>query len=471
MNRGDRDWATFYRSQSYWLDTLQGQLAPRPSLPGDASADVAIIGAGYTGLWTAWYLKHHAPHLDIALLEADIAGFGASGRNGGWCSAYLSGIDDWLDDPHTREAAIDLQRQLFATVDEVGRVACLENIDCHFDKSGHVSVAVNPSQLAREREWLAHWRALGFGEDDLRPLGAAEVARRVRIAGALGGHHMPHCAAIQPAALARGLARAVVARGVKLYERTPVTAWRDRTLETPHGALRAEVVLLATEGFTDSLHGLNRRLIPIHSMMIATEKLTPEEIDATGLKRRYTWNNGRHLVTYGQLTRDGRIAFGSRGRYYFRGARHTRFDRGDPLFGEIREELGTLFPVLRGKAITHQWGGPMGVSRDLRPAVVWDTATRSGWAGGYFGDGVGASNLAGRTLADLVLDRDTARRRTPWVNPPGSRSPPARRWEPEPLRWLAIAARYRVMGMADRAETAESPAAKRLNWLLENVFP
>lgn len=471
MNRGERDWASFYRSQSFWLDTVSGRLDPRPSLDTDRTADIAIIGAGYTGLWTAYYLKTHAPHLDVVVLEADIAGFGASGRNGGWCSAYLCGMDDWLEDPATRDGAIALQRELFGAVDEVGRVSCLENIDCHFDKSGHVSAAVTPQQLRRERVEADWWRENGFGEDDFRALDAGEVTRRVNIHGVLGGSFMAHVAAIQPAALARGLAKAVVARGVKLYEHSPVTAWNGETVRTPGGTVRAGAVLLATEGFTDTVAGLERRLIPVHSMMIATERLSDAELEATGLRRRITWNNGKHLTTYGHLTRDGRIAFGSRGRYYYGSGRHTRFDPDDPLFREVREELAGLFPVLRDKAVTHCWGGPMGVARSLQPAVVWNPGRKAGWAGGYFGDGVGASNLAGRTLADLVLERDTARCRTPWVNPPRLEAPPGRAWEPEPLRWLAIAARYRVMTLADRAEAAGRGSADRWNRVLDRWFP
>ncbi len=469
--RSGDDWDAHYRAQSFWLDAVPGRLDPRPSLTGDTTADVAIIGAGYTGLWTAWYLKQHAPHLDVALLEAEIAGFGASGRNGGWCSAYLAGLAHWAADPATREGAVTLQREMVAAVDEVGRVSCLAGFDCHYDKSGHVSLAMNAHQLRREHQEQALWRSLGFGDEDIRILEPQALDRRLRVNGVLGGGFMAHCATIQPAILARGLAKAVVARGVRLFERSPVREWKDGEVLTPGGRLRAGVVLLATEAFTGTLKGFSRRIAPVHSTMIVTGRLSPEALEATGLRRRFGWGDGRHRVTYGQLTRDGRIAFGARGRYYWGSRLRTRFEAGDPVFTTVRGELDRLFPALRDTPVTHAWGGPMGIARTLRPAVVFDPECGAGWAGGYLGDGVGAANLAGRTLADLVLDRDTPRRRTPWVNPPGLTAPPGRAWEPEPLRWLGFNALYSAMGRADAAEAAGRRSADRWNWLMEKMLP
>jgi len=460
-----------YRSRSFWLDTVPGPLTPRPALPGDRRADVVIVGGGFTGLWTAYYLHRHAPDLDIVVLEAEIAGFGASGRNGGWCSAYLSGLEAQMADSATRAAAVSLQRLMFDTVEEVGRVAVREGIDCHYERAGHIAAAMTTAQLQRDRETVAFARRMGFGEEDYRWLEPSALRREVNVEGALGGFHMSHCAPIHPARLARGLAERVERGGVHIYERTPVTALGQGGVQTPRGRVAADRVLLATEGYTGSLPELRRKLIPVHSTMIATEPLTGAEIEATGLSKRYTWNNGKHLVTYGHLTADGRIAFGSRGRYLYGAAIQQDFRLDDPLFEVVARELAGIFPVLSGKRFTHAWGGAMGVSRSLRPAVCYDGASRVGWAGGYFGDGVGATNLAGRTLADLVLGRDTERSRALWVNPERERSLVRRLWEPEPWRWLAISARYRVMGWADRAEARDRALARPLNWALEHVFP
>jgi glycine/D-amino acid oxidase-like deaminating enzyme len=460
-----------YRAQSFWLDSLPDTLAARAPLSGDLVADVVVIGAGYTGLWTAYYLNLHAPELDVVVLEAEIAGYGASGRNGGWCTSYLSKIDVLLEHPETRQAAVDLQRMMFDTVDEVGKVAAQEAIDCHYDKGGHVASAENQAQLRRDREEVQWWHDLGFGEDDIRWLEPREVHRHIRFGESLGGFFMNHCAAIHPARLARGLADAVERKGVKIFEQTPALAIDGSVVRTPAGNLNAETVLLATEGFSGSLPGLKRKLVPFHSTMIATEPLTDRELEASGLNRRLCFNNGKHLVTYGQLTADRRIAFGHRGRYLYGGGIQTEFSRTDPAFLSVERELKRMLPALEDKRITHAWGGPMGVSRTLRPAVCFDAADRRGWSGGFFGDGVGATNLAGRTLADLVLGRDTDRSRALWVNPPVEKDLHRKLWEPEPLRWVGVAARYRLMSLADSAEQRNGKFAPAWNWMLDALVP
>jgi len=470
MNGNQTNEQAFYRAQSFWLDSVPESLTSRESLETDTRADVVIIGAGYSGLWTAWYLKKHAPDLDIVILEAEIAGFGASGRNGGWCSSYLSGLEGQMDKPETGEAAIALQRLMIDTVSEVGRVCEAESIDCHFAHEGHISAAVLPTHLARDREHVEFMHKMGFA-DDFQWLSDAEVRDSVNVDGVLGGFFMPHCAAIQPALLARGLARALQQKGVRIYEKSAATAFDSSHVATARGKVEAETVLLAAEGYSNTLPDMGRKLIAVHSTMMVTEPLTQAEIEETGLTRRYTWNNGKHMSTYGQLTADGRIAFGHRGRYLFNGKVQNIFDRSDPLFGMISNELFRFFPGLRGKRFTHAWGGPMGVSRTLTPAVCFNRNNRLGWAGGYFGDGVGATNLAGRTLADLVLGRDTERSQAMWVNPEREKALNASLWEPEPIRWLGVQARTNLMKWADHAEINGHRHAGAVNWALDKFFP
>jgi glycine/D-amino acid oxidase-like deaminating enzyme len=460
-----------YQNLSYWHDNLPGSLAPRPGLENDIEVDVAIVGAGYTGLWTAYYLKLLKPGLSIAIIESEIAGYGASGRNGGWCSAYLTGMEKALARPDLRGAAIGLQKQLFDAVKEVGRVSSQESVDCHFDQSGHVEAAVSPTQLGSVREYVDFMHELGFGEEDFRWLSSQQLRERVNIDGALGGMYAHHCAAVHPARLARGLAEVVESKGVKIYEQTAVVTLDRHGLTTSRGRVETHATILATEGYTGSIRGLGRKLIPIHSMMIATEPLSEPQLEQTGLRQRFLFNNSDHITTYGQLTADNRIAFGCRGFYLFGARIKDHFNPTDPEFELVWQTLLKFFPSLSGSHFTHAWGGPMGVSRTLNPAVCFNPENRFGWAGGFFGNGVGACNLAGRTLADLILGRDTERVHTPWVNPEGERELDKKLWEIEPLRWLGINSRASLMQMADRAERNNSNTAPLINKALETLFP
>jgi glycine/D-amino acid oxidase-like deaminating enzyme len=437
-----------YRSLSYWLSSVPGDLAPGDPLPGDQDVDVAIAGAGFTGLWTAYYLAQASPGLRIAVCERDIAGFGASGRNGGWCSALFPASLAKLERMAGQKAAVAMYRAMQETVDEVGRVVAAEGIDCHWAKGGTVMLARSPTQLQRAQEEVEEYQAFGFGQADLRLLNRAEAAERVAASGVLGGTWTPHCAAIHPARLARGLAAAVRKRGVRLYEQTPVTGISPGELRTTHGTIRAEYVIRATEGYTPQLPGLHRAIAPVYSLMIATAPLPETTWAQIGLAGRPTFGDFRHLIIYGQRTADGRLAFGGRGApYHFGSAVRPEFERVPAVFTALRRTLGELFPVLGDVPVTHTWGGPLGVPRDWCASAGLDRATGLGWAGGYVGDGVSTTNLAGRTLADLVLDRRTEITQLPWV---GHRSP---EWETEPLRWLGANAGLHAMSWADREET------------------
>jgi glycine/D-amino acid oxidase-like deaminating enzyme len=436
-----------YRSLSLWHDTVPGTLAPGPALSGDTEADVAIVGAGFTGLWTAYYLARADPGLRIVVCEREIAGFGASGRNGGWCSALFPASLSKLERMAGRDSAIALQRAMHGAVDEVGAVAQAEGIDCHYAKGGTVQLARSPSQLEHARAEIAEAREFGFGEGDLRLLTAAEAREMAAASGVLGGTYTPHCAAIHPARLARGLAAAVRRAGVQLYERTPVLAIEPRRVTTPAGTVSARYVVRATEGYTPQLPGLERAIAPVYSLMIATAPLPQAAWDQIGLAGRPTFSDFRHLIIYGQRTADGRLAFGGRGApYHFGSAVRPAFDQVPGVFAALRRTLGELFPAARDAEITHRWGGPLGIARDWCASAGLDPETGLAWAGGYVGDGVSTTNLAGRTLADLITGTDSELVRLPWV---GHRSPP---WEPEPLRWLEVNAGLRVMNVADREE-------------------
>ena len=434
------------RDLSFWHATSD-PLFPAP-LAEDIDVDVAIVGGGYTGLWTAYYLKKLAPTLSVAIVEARFPGFGASGRNGGWCLGEIAGIATYFDDPATREPGIRLQQAIFETVDEVGRVVVEEGFDCHWAKGGVLSLATAPAHEELLRAEAAHWAALGFGEKDMRWLEPDEAAQHIRTPKGRGALFSPHCAALHPLRLATGLANAVEKIGVALYGETPATGIEKGRVLTPGGCVRAPMVVWATEAYTDSIPGRRRELLPFHSMMIATEPLSPETWQEIGLAGRETFGDPRRTVIYGQRTADDRIAFGARGGYFLGSKIRSRFAHDERAFIEARNSLVKLFPVLEGSTVTHSWGGALGIPRDWRPRVGIDRAGGQAWAGGYVGEGVAASNLAGRTLADLILERHSPLTELPWVGAGFEK------WEPEPLRWMGVAAMNFIGERLDHAELA-----------------
>lgn len=419
--------------------------ALRAPLSVDRKVDVAVIGAGYTGLWTAYYLLRAAPHLRVALVESEYAGFGASGRNGGWCSALFPAALSTLAAEFGRTAAVAQYREMQNSVSEVGRVAAAEDIACDWAQGGTIIAARSAAQLERARAEVRE--AVSFGFDDTALLDAEGTRARLNASDVVGGVFTPHCAVVQPRRLARGLADVVTRIGAELYEQTPATAVEPGLVRTPGGDLRADVVVRATEGYTGTLPGAARAVVPVYSLVIATEPLPPALWDRIGLGNRETFSDLRHLVIYGQRTADDRLVFGGRGApYHFGGRIEPRFDRDDAVFRALRRTLGELFPPLRTVAITHAWGGPLGIARDWHASVTFDGASGLASAGGYVGDGVATANLAGRTLADLITGARTPLTTLPWV---GHTSP---RWEPEPLRWLGANAALRAMTWADAAE-------------------
>jgi glycine/D-amino acid oxidase-like deaminating enzyme len=409
---------------SFWLRSL-GPIARRKPLDGDRSADVAIVGGGYTGLWAAYYLAKAAPQLSIVVLEAEHCGFGASGRNGGWASGLFPVSHAKLARRYGDAAADAMYAGLASAVDEVGTVASAEGIDCHYAKGGTISLARSPAQLKRVRS------EPGFVEaDEARAIcGASHV---------LGGVYSPDCAALHPARLVRGLADAVERLGVTVYEGTPVRRMGRGSVVTDHGEVTAGTVVRALEGYTARLD--RRAIAPVYSLMIATEPLPASDWERIGLARRETFTDERHMIIYGQRTADDRLVFGGRGApYHFGSTISDKYDLVPSVFEGLRRTLTEMFGIRA--AIADRWGGPLGIPRDWMPSV----GLRDGvaWAGGYVGDGVAASNLAGRTLADLILGRSTPLTALPWV---GHRS---RRWEPEPLRWLGINAALRATTLRD----------------------
>ncbi|MEU6060608.1 FAD-dependent oxidoreductase [Streptomyces sp. NPDC047097] len=451
---------------SFWY-AQQGAPVPREPLPGDATADVCIVGGGYTGLWTAYYLKKAVPFLNITVLEAAFCGYGASGRNGGWLYNGIAGRDRYAR-AHGHEAAQRLQRAMNDTVGEVITVAAEEGIDADIHQGGVLEVAYTPAQLARLRDF--HSVELAFGETDRLLFGARETAERIRVAGAVGSSWTPHGARIHPVKLVQGLSAAVEALGVTIHESTPVTEIKPKHAVTPYGTVRAPYVLRCTEGFTPTLKGLKRTWLPMNSSMIVTEPLPAEVWDAIGWDGRETLGDMAHAYMYAQRTADDRIAIGGRGVPYRYGSRTDNDGRTQPATVlALREILIRLFPRLAGAGIEHAWSGVLGVPRDWCATVTLDRSTGLGWAGGYVGSGVATANLAARTLRDLIQQDSgqagpTELTTLPWVDHQ------VRTWEPEPLRWLGVHTLYAAYRAADRRESAaRSTATDRIATLADRI--
>ncbi|MER8098579.1 NAD(P)/FAD-dependent oxidoreductase [Streptomyces goshikiensis] len=432
---------------SFWYATdPTATRPPRPPLTGDTTADVVIVGGGYTGLWTAYYLKTAAPDLRVTVLEQKFCGYGASGRNGGWLYNGIAGRDRYAA-LHGHQAALRLQRAMNDTVTEVIDTAAKEGIDADIHRGGVLEVARTPAQLSRLKAF--HAAELGFGESDRELFDATETHRRIGVADAVGSSWTPHGARIHPLKLVKGLAAACERLGVVLHENTPVTEIAPRRAITPYGTVQAPYVLRCTEGFTAALKGHKRAWLPMNSSMIVTAPIPESTWEALNWSDAATLGDMAHAYMYAQRTADDRIAIGGRGVPYRYGSR-TDHDgtTQERTITSLTALLTSFFPVLAGTEITHAWSGVLGVPRDWCATVTLDAATGLGWAGGYVGSGVATSNLAARTLRDLVLGERTDLTTLPWVNHR------VRRWEPEPFRWLGVQALYAAYREADRHETA-----------------
>jgi glycine/D-amino acid oxidase-like deaminating enzyme len=450
-----------YASYSYWLETCNDDLTPRPALSGSVDVDVAILGAGYSGLWTAYYLLARQPSLKIAIVEQEIAGFGASGRNGSWCTAHFPVSLGALAERHGREKAVALYRAMAASVDEVARVAAAEKLDIHFAKGGGMTVARGAQQWPAVRDTHAEFEGLGLG-DRVQLLDKAETDKRVKIAGALGAIFYKDAANIHPGRLVRGLARAVERKGAKIYEQTEVTDFTvgaRAALHTTRGDVRAKTIVLCGEAYLTRLKWLHRQLIPVYSLMTLTEPLTAADWAEIGWRNRECIDSGRLTIEYMAKTADGRILFGGRGAPYHFGSRiEDAYDRHQPTIEMFRENVGKWFPRLKNVRFSHAWGGPLGIARDFMPTMMHDPAQGVASARGYVGNGVATTNLAGRVLADLITGTNSEIATLPCVN---HRSP---NWEIEPFRYIGVHFIQRAYWNIDRKaeRTGVPPSGKTL---------
>jgi glycine/D-amino acid oxidase-like deaminating enzyme len=454
--------------RSLWADTLPDheRFAGTP-LTADIDADVAIVGAGLTGLWTAVHLLRRDPSMRVVVIERESVGFGASGRNGGWCSALLPMSLVGIAEHHGDGAARRMQQAMHDTVADVVAFAAAAGPGIA-ERGGTISLARNRPQLERLDARAAEMRRFGFGDDYVR-LDATETARECNATQLLGGLYTPHCATVHPLRLTHAVARAASSAGACIHEGTTALQIEPGRITTGAGVVTADVVVRATEGYTAQLPGQRRSMLPIYSLMIATEPVPPGTWEAIGLERRPTFHDRRNMIIYGQRTADGRIAFGGRGApYHFGSSIRPEYDTDGRVKELLTEALRDLFPALGGTAVTHHWGGALGAARDWNCSARFDRRTGLASAGGYVGDGVATTHLAGRTLAALITgsvrDGDDEIVQLPWV---GHRS---RTWEPEPLRWLGVNAARVSAARADAVELRTGRRSRLWGGIVETLL-
>lgn len=432
---------------SYWLHETPDQGRPRSRLEDDAHAEVTIVGAGFTGLWTAYWLKKQSPSTSVIVLEKDRVGFGASGRNGGWITGKTVGVREVLaKSAGNRDDVLAMERRCHEAVFEIADVFEEAGIDIDAARGGWMQIARTDSELQRLRNHIDTDRDWGLTEDEVRLLSQDEAKERINVPGVKGAMYSPFNVRANPAKMSYGLAHLCEELGVKIYENSAVTQIREGVCRTERGSVTSSMVVLATEAYTAEMPGLKRSLLPMFSSMVVTEPLSEEAWADIGWQNAESMSGAQHMYFYSQRTADGRIALGGRGDPYRWGSRFDRNGTLDPRTQrQLMDTVQGLFPHIPME-FAHAWCGVLGVPRDWSPFVDVQHGKRLVRVGGYVGQGVTASYVAGLTVADLLNRNDTQLARSPWV-----RTPP-RQWEPEPVRWIGSKAIHQLLSLADRME-------------------
>ncbi len=419
-----------YSDKSFWLASY-GEYIPNPSLQGDLKVDIAIIGAGFTGLSTAYNLRKEDPGVSVAVLEAEVVGFGASGRNGGF-SMTLFGLE-----PAVTKALFDQQRTVEAhrymerSVDYVDELIREHNLQSDYWFPGFLRAATTPGYVKRIQHDLEILTSLGI--TGITWIEADEIRKQVNSPRFLGGWWEPRSGLLNPAKHVRELKRLAIQLGVRVYEETPVLDIQrnaDFSLTTPHGKVSAKKVIFATNAYSHLIPQLKRKQIPAFTHMVVTEPLSQAQLDEIGWKNRQGVEDARNLVHYFRLTIDNRLTIGGSDVSLAYG-RDMERDMNIDTFTRLERDILWLFPHLKGIQITHRWGGPVSVPLQMVPAIGYLGDQRAMYSLGCVGHGVSMTHLNGRTLADLALERKTDLTEVWFVN---RHIIP---WPPEPIRMAA----------------------------------
>lgn len=444
---------------SYWIrEALSAKpLEPFPRLSGEASADVVVVGGGFTGLWTAWFLTRREPGLEVALVEATRCGFGPSGRNGGFVTGWWDEADE-LAARYGDDAARRACGALSESIAAIGQWCAEQGVDTWYTRAGWMGVASAPAQEGAWCQAVDACRRLGV-QDRLGDLSAQDVQDTCGSPLFGGGVFMPEGATVQPARLAFGLRRAVAERGVRIFEGSRVVGVRPEgtgpgspvIAETPEGLVRARRAVLSMGPWGATWPGLPRFVLVRGSYILITAP-APERLDALG------WTNGvcisdfRTALHYFRTTPDGRVAFGGAGRAEWRTRVSAKHDFDEGAVNALRRDFRRFFPSFRDVPIEEAWGGPVDVSSLHHPLFGTLPPGTVHYAVGYTGNGVGPSHLAGRVLSALALDADDPVMDVPMVNHRPPRFPPA------PLSSVGAFVVQSAIARKERAEDGGSGA-------------
>jgi len=438
------------KHRSFWLQEVQGDAPDQPPLSGDQRADVAIIGGGYVGLWTALRIKEHDPSCDVVLFEQDICGGGASGRNGGFVLSWWQKLAS-LSKLVGAEEAIRIGRSSELAIAEIGDFCRKHDIDADFRQGGWLWTATASAQMGAWESVVRICERMGV--EAFRRLEPAEVMRRAGSAAHRAGVFEASAAVVQPAALARGLRRVALEVGVRIYEHTQVSSFTRAhpvRIHTATGELTAEKLLLATNAWAAAIPELSRAIAVISSDIVMTAPV-PDRLREIGWHGDLAVTDSQTMVDYYRISRDGRVAFGKGGwTIAYGGHIGANFDRHHKRPREVEADFRRYYPMLKDVPVTHDWSGPIDRTPDSLPRLGHLGGRKHIVYGiGWSGNGVGPSVIGGKILAGLVLERDDEWARHPLVG----RS--VRNFPPEPIRFIGAHVVRTAVAAKEKAELQE----------------
>lgn len=433
---------------SWWLaEAHRENGTAAPPLAGETSCDVCIVGGGYSGLWTAIQLKESDPSVDVVLIEREMCGSGASGRNGGFVLSWWAKLAT-LVKLFGAEEGIRLAEASADAVTAIGKFCEANGIDAHYRHEGWLWAATNRAQLGSWEEAISV--AGRHGRQPFEVLSSERVAAEAGSSTHLGGVYEPTAATVQPALLARGLRRVALERGVRIYEHTPMSRWEDGPrvrVSTPTGTVDTAKVVLATNAWMVREAQIARTLVVVTSDMVVTRPI-PELLRTTGPRDGLAVSDSRMLVNYYRTTRDQRLAFGHGGGSFGYGRRvGARFNGESARTGAVAAAMHQLYPGLSPELVASSWTGP--IDRSISSVPFFGKLGRSGkvlYGVGYSGNGVGPSFLGGKILAALALDR-----RDEWTTGRIAQGPVGT-YPPEPAKYIGGVTLRAVLARKEKVE-------------------